>query len=508
MDIKQFFYGGKNRPGAHPRPNPKYDAPISTGELKGIFAICEDFQIREVHIGGNEKLTVTVCWLDGLVSGGDVAEDVVRPLTEKERLGDASSLRDCLDAILRGAVYSASVKDAGTLDDLVSLLVNGYCAIVFDSEKAAVCFESKNPNQRSIEQPTSEKSVKGAKDAFVEQIRTNTMLVRRKLRDPALKLKQTVVGRKSLTNVAVFYYDGVVQPAKVDELMKRLDAIDIDGLITAESLEEYIISSTASPFPQLMHTERPDRFAANILEGRVGVLVDGLPIGFMLPMSLAQLMRAPDDSSQHYIIVSALTLLRYFSLMLSMLLPAVFVAISMYHQEMIPTKMLLSMIQAKQEVPFGEIVEILGMLAALELLQEAGLRLPDSIGQTVSIIGALIVGQSAVEAKVLSPIAVIIVALAGIAGFTIPSQELSTAVRFFRLLTAIAAAIGGMYGLMAAIAMTIYHLSTISSFGLDYLSPISDRGLYSAIRAILRPPLRTRKFRDEALDTPDKRRQA
>ena len=213
----------------------------------------------------------------------------------------------------------------------------------------------------------------------------------------------------------------------------RSTAIDIDALLTAGDLEEYIVDSPRSPLPQLLHTERPDTFAMHLLDGRVGVLVDGLPVGFLLPADLAAFMRVPEDSATHFAVASMLTLLRWAALAISLLLPAAFVAISMYHQEMLPVKLLLSMTAAKQYVPFGAAAEVIAMLLAFELLQEAGLRLPDPVGQTASIIGALIVGQSAVEAKVVSPIAVIVVALAGICGYAMPSRDLGAAVRLGRL---------------------------------------------------------------------------
>lgn len=489
----------------HPRQEPKHPEPISAANVTEIFSDCSDFVLREVYIGGNKHFAAAVCFLDGLTDGGDIASDILRPLTDPARFDGAASLRACMELIERGAVYSGSMTAADSADQLCECLVNGFCAIIFDSAHRAICFEVRSANARGIEQPSAEKSVKGAKDSFVEVLRTNTTLVRRKLREPSLKIRQTILGRKSATNAAVFYYDGVADPARVDELMRRLNDIDIQGVLTTASLEEYIVSSPRSPFPQLLHTERPDVFAQSLLAGRIGVMVDGMPMGFLMPATFFRLLRVPDDDAQHYIIATALTLLRYIALILAVALPAFMVAVEMYHQEMIPTKLLISMIQAKQQVPFGAAVEVLSMLVAFELLQEAGLRLPDSVGQTVSIIGALIVGQSAVEASVISPVAVIIVALSGICGYTIPSSDLSTAVRLCRFLMVLCAIAAGMFGVMAGAVMLIYHLASLESFGVDYLSPVSDRGLLCAVHALIRPPMRQRKLRDPALNTPDRR---
>jgi len=334
----------------------------------------------------------------------------------------------------------------------------------------------------------------------------NTILVRRRLRLTQLKIEQTPVGRKSRTGVALLYVDGVADPALTARLRERIDAIDIDGLISAGYLEQYI-ADRSTPFPLLENTERPDKFSAQLLAGRVGVLVDGLPLGFLAPATLSRFMRVPEDAAQHYLISSVLAVLRYAALLISLLLPAFYVAVAMYHQEMIPTKLLMSVIGSKQEVPFSTAAEVMGMLVAFELIQEAGLRLPNAVGQTVSIIGALIVGQSAVEARVISPIAVIVVALAGIAGYTVPNQDLSSAVRLFRFLFVLAAIFLGMFGVMAGIVLLVWYLCSLESFGLAYLSPAADRIPGSRISLPARPPLYRQKLRDRALRTPDRRRQ-
>ena len=395
--IKLLFYRKNKGVRFHPLRQPKYTEAISFSVLSDIFDRCADFQYRSLLIGGRHA--VYACYLDGLVSGTAVSEDVLRPLTDSGALAEEPSPKACLEALRAGGVYNYEATEPQDMDELVALLTAGSCALVFDTLHRALCFETRSEVMRSVEQPSTEKSVKGAKDAFTERLRVNTGLVRRRLRDSALKLEQCVVGRKSRTAAAMLYYDGIADPDKVQLLRRRLDEIDIDGLTASGHLEEYIVDCARSPFPQLLYTERPDKFAINLLEGRVGLLVDGLPMGFLVPVTLPQLMKVPDDISQHFLVASALSLLRYFSFLLSAVLPALLVAIAMYHQEMIPTRLLLSVIEAKQRVPFSTALEVIGMLLSFELLQEAGLHLPNPIGDTVSIIGALIVGQSAVEAN-------------------------------------------------------------------------------------------------------------
>ena len=444
--------------------------------------------------------------MDGLVSAETISRDVLRPLTDAARLhaGDGDAL---MEQILRGAVWACGAQRCTEMDTLVKALLSGSCAVVFDGPGTAVTFEVRANNTRAVSQPTVEKTVKGGKDAFVEVLRTNTALVRRRLRDPALKLLQFTVGRKSGTPVAVMYLDGVANPDTLAELRRRLEAIDIDGLTAAGNLEQYLADSPDSPFPLFLHTERPDRFAAELLAGRIGILADGLPMGFLLPATLAKFMQVAEDRAQHFLVASGLTVLRWISALLSALFPAILVAVSMYHQEMIPTKLLLSMIEAKQNVPFSEAVEVLTMLVAFELLMEAGIRLPDPVGDTVSIIGALIVGQSAVEARVVSPITVIVVATSAICGFTLPSRDLGAALRLVRFGMVLLAVFLGLYGISVGLALLVWYLSSLESFGVAYTSPMAEGGFRAVLYGLLRPPLRVTKLREAALHTPDRRNQ-
>ncbi|MGN1002520.1 MAG: spore germination protein [Oscillospiraceae bacterium] len=502
-----FSKKNKDGGGPHPRPEVSYDLPLTAENVKTVFSACQDFQTRAVWPGGEKTRGITLCWLDGVVSGKDVSEDVLRPFTDRDRFTGQESAGECMELLLHGGVYSGSVQKRDTMDDVVGDIVAGYCVFVFDSLQAAVSFETKTDKSRSVSEPTVEKTLKGAKDAFVEPLRTNTSLVRRHLRTPELKMEQTVVGRRSATQVAILYVNGIANGQTVAEVKRRLDDIDIDGLTSSGCLEQYIVDCPGSPFPQLLHTERPDKFVMELLNGRVGLIADGLPVGFLLPATMTKFMKVAEDRSQNYLVASALTLLRWLSLLLSTLLPALFVAVAMYHQEMIPTKLLLSMIEAKQKVPFSVAVEILSMLVAFELLQEAGLRLPNSVGDTVSIIGALIVGQSAVEARVVSPVAVIIVATAGICGFTLPSRDLASALRLVRFALVLFAIFLGLFGIMLGLVLLVWHLCSIDSYGVAYTSPLSEGGLANILRALTRPPLKAVKFRESALRTGDKRNQ-
>ena len=478
------------------------DRPISSEAVRELFADCDDLIVRDIAVGGT-TVAVTLCWLDGTVSGGDAAEQIIRPLTDPARFGDVRTTADVAARLDAGAMYGSDLRAAATLGELVSAVAYGSCAVVLEG-KAFLC-QVRTDQRRTIQDPTVEKSVKGSKDAFVESLRVNTNLVRSRLRTPRLKLRQTVVGRKSRTDVAVLWIEGVAAPDLPRETLRRLDGLNIDGLILPDTLDSGLVDAPRSPFPQLLHTERPDKLAMALLDGRVGVIAEGMPVAFIAPATLPEFMKTNEDGSQHYIAASFMRLLRWGSFALTLLLPALYVAIAMYHAEMIPTKLLLSVIESKQSVPFSSTAEILGMLIAFELLQEAGLRLPDPVGQTVSIIGALIVGQSAVEARVISPIAVIVVALAGIAGYTMPSQDIGTALRLCRFALAGAAALAGLFGIVVGTALLLWHLCSLESFGRPYI-PTEGRGAAGSQGIFVRRPPWTDRFRDASTAGYDRRR--
>ncbi len=474
-------------------------------DLERIFEDCEDFSLRPIRLGGaSGRLMASLCCLDGLVSGEAVSGGVLRPVTEAERFGGVASPEEAAEKLWEGLAYFYAAKKRTTLEEVTEDLLFGCCALVLDG--VAVTFETKQPQSRGVEKADTEKSVKGARDSFTEIYRQNTALLRQRIRTGELKLSEVSLGRRTKTRAAVVYLRGLTNASVVSELKERLGEIDIDGALTAGSLEEYLLPRH-SVFPQLTVTERPDRFALDLLEGRAGLLVDGLPFGFLTQGTLAQQMKVTEDRSSHPLTASVLTLLRWAALFLSVLLPALYVVVTVYHQEMLPDKLLLSVIRSKQDVPFSTAAETLGMLLAFELLQEAGLRLPESVGQTVSIIGALIVGQSAVEAKVISPIVVIVVAVAGITGYTTPNQDLAAAARLCRFALVLLGLCLGIFGLVFGAILLTYYLCTLESFGTPYLAPFCDGTAGELLRALVRLPLPKLRERPAALRPEDVRNQ-
>lgn len=454
-------------------------------EIMERFDGAADFDARPLHIG---EQTIYLYAIDGLTSGGDISDFVVKPLLENP---EADSMAQLYSRALYQIVYNSVAIACTDADDVAQKLVNGFSVVLFPGA-GAIAFEDKTGEKRGPSAPEVENTVKGAKDAFTETVRTNTSLVRRHLRTPELRLQEHIVGRRSLTNITVVYVEGLTNPQYVAAINRRLSQIDVDGMLSPASVEEYLTGSRKTAFPLLQYTERTDKFCQGLLQGRVGILVDGLPLGYLSPVNLAALMDSPEDRGTDYLSASCIRVLRYVALMVSLILPALYVAMAVFHQQMLPTELLLSIIDSKQQVPFPTVAEVLGLLVAFELLQEAGVSLPQSIGQSISIIGGLVVGTAAVEAKLISPAALIVVAAAGICGFALPGRDFSDAVRLWRFALVVCAALAGAFGLTMGLLLLVGNLASIETLGVPYLSP------FSSVRGgdrLIRPRLATQKYR-------------
>ena len=490
----------------HPRKIPRFDGPLTPEALGEVFRDCVDFTRRPVALEGLGELTL--CYLGGMVRMERVSDYVLRPLAEDAQLRACGSMARAMARMEEGALYNLGVARRDTLDQAAADLVAGWCLLFFPGERAALSFFTGTEEKRSVSAPAGETVLKGARDGFVESVRTNTSIVRRHLKAPELRIKEQTVVRQSLTLVDVLYLEGITDPGLVEQLWDKLADMDVDGVFSTGGIEEYIVPAHRTPFPLVQYTERSDRFCAGLCEGRVGLLIDGIPLGYLTPSVLGNFLQAPQDKSNSWLLATALTLLRYGCMLLTLFLPALYVAMVTFHQEMIPTRLALSIIAAKQDVPFRSAFEVIVLLLAFEILQEAGLRLPQSIGQTVSIIGGLVVGSAAVEAKIISPAVLIVVAIAGIAGYTMPSQELAGALRLWRFLLAVLASAAGLFGAVMGAAALVVHLAGLESFGVPYLTPFAvSAGAQAREHVFLRRPLPQIKQRPAALRPRNRRKQ-
>ena len=468
-----------------------YTGKLSDENISHIFRDAADFMRRELRCGDH---TLYAYAIDGLIASAYASDYIFKPITQQLK---APTMVQLYERALDGMIYNNVAKPCEDLDAVALLLVNGFCVVLFP-EVGAIAFEVRTPDKRGTSAPEVENTVKGAKDAFVETIRSNTSYVRRHLRSPDLRLWETQVGKRTLTNVSVIWLDGITNPTLVEKMKERLQTIDIEGLQTPSSVEEYVTGSRATAFPLLQYTERSDRFCQGILEGRVGLLVDGLPLGYLAPVDLMYLMESPEDQGRDFIGASAIRVLRYLALFASLFVPGLYIALAAFHQALIPLPLLMTIIESKQAVPFSTTAEVLGLLIAFELLQESGIHLPQAIGQSVSVVGGIVVGSAAVEAGILSPLPLIAVSIAGICGFVLPNRDLANGVRLWRFGIALLSAVAGLYGTLAGAVILMIHLSTLKSLGVPYLARTGR---------ILRPRLKKQKFRAARLNPLDRRNQ-
>ena len=475
----------KPRQGPHPLPEPRWSQPLSADGLQAVYRENGDFRRRIVWAGGRE---LTLCYIEGLVRLERVSDYVLRPLAQDGRLvgADGAELPDLLQ---KSVLYNVVTQACQSMDKLAADLTMGWCVLFLPGGQALELFVGAE-DRRSVSEPNNEPVAKGARDSFVENLRANTAMVRRRVRVPELRMREYTVGRQSLTPVDVLWMEGIADPDTVERVKTCIDGMNIDGIRTTGDLEEYLSDRADTPFPQTFATQRPDRFCGGLLAGRVGVLCEGQSVGWLLPGTIDCFFGAMQDRTGGWMMATALRLLRYVCMFITLLLPGLYVALVTFQPEVIPVKLAQSIVRAKQEVPFSTLFEVLIMLLAFEVLQEAGLRLPGPVGQTVSILGGLVVGSAAVEAKIVSPAVLIAVAIAGIAGYTVPAQDFANALRLWRFLLTLAAGVGGLAGLVLACAVLLRHLSGLESFGVPYLTPfVTGEG------GVVRRPLPFDRFR-------------
>ncbi|NOU93842.1 spore germination protein [Paenibacillus sp. LMG 31456] len=441
-------------------------------EVKQALGKSGDLIIREFTFDPDFRFSAAVVYIDGLTDQKSIQQFILEPLMlyDLSRYWAAGEQGELLDIIHKEILLIGDIKTAGSYKQLYEFILSGNVLLLVDGISSALSLGLSKSEHRSITEPTNEVVIRGPKEAFTENIRTNTSLIRKRLRNPNLRIEERTIGIDTQTKLALVYVEGIIQDEVLEEVRARLDGIHLDKVLDSSYVEEFLEEKHYSPFPRVFNTERPDVVAATLLEGRFAIIVDGTPFVLTAPSLFMEYFQSSDDYYQRWNIATLIRVLRYTGLFIALLGPSLYIAITTYQHEMLPAELLFSLASQREGVPFPAFIEAFLMEVSFEILREAGLRMPRGIGQTVSIVGTLVIGQSAVEAGIVSGAMVVVVAITAISSFIIPSYTFSSSVRMLRFSFMFLSASFGLYGIMVGLFALVLHLSSLSSFGVPYMS--------------------------------------
>ncbi len=420
------------------------------------------------------SLSLAFIYIDGLVNSETINRNLLQPLMETFTLKSDSITTEAAFSLIKDQMLPVGgVKEGLTVESLLGLLFEGYTLILFDGIQKALAADTAGWEKRSINEPTSQGVIRGPKEGFTESLRTGTSMLRRRLKTSDLRIEEYKIGQRTQTGVALVYLDGLASESVLAEIRRRLNSINTDSILESNYIEEFIQDGGLTPFPTIQNTERPDAIAGGILEGQVGIIIDGTPFALLAPSTFFNFFQSSEDYYQRYDISSFLRMIRYSAFFVSMLLPALYIAVTTFHQEMLPTTLLISLAAQREGVPLPALAEALLMELTFDVLREAGVRMPRTIGPAISIVGALVLGQAAVQAGLVSAAMVIVVSFTAISNFVIPSLAIANSIRLIRFVMMLIAATLGLFGIMSFLIVLLIHMAGLRSFGVPYLSPVA-----------------------------------
>lgn len=432
-----------------------------------------DIVIREFSLALDPPAKGALIFIEGLTDRTVINQNILQPLMLLANISPDAVNNQTIETIYNYLLPTNQAEKKCKLEEIVQAILTGTGVLLVDGASAGLVIEIKGWEHRTVAPPITEQVVRGPQEAFTELLRTNTALIRRRIRTPKLIMEGLKIGEVSKTDVVIAYIADLANPVLIEEVRARINSIKIDYLPDSGYLEHYMEDNPYGIFPETLSTERPDRVTAFLSEGHVAILVDGSPFAIVAPITFTAFIHSPEDYYLKWPFGTLLRLVRLLGIFFALFLPSIYIAITNYHQEMIPTSLLLAIAASREFVPFPVFVEVVLMELALELIREAGIRIPSAIGPTIGIVGALILGQAAVQAGIISPLLVIVVALTALGSFTIPNFTASFSLRLFRFPLTILGAVLGFEGVAAGTILLVMHLASLKSFGVPYMSPIA-----------------------------------
>lgn len=472
-----------------------------------LLGMNDDFTRRRFLVFG--RYPAAMFYFSNMVDQSIVNSEILKPfMYTPPHLEGKSIAHEHLPEVL---LHETLFHSEGTIVDKLHLaiegLLRGQTVVAIDGFDRMFLIGTRNIEKRSIEQPATEQVIRGPREGFIELLGTNIALLRYRLQSADFRVYTMEIGSRTKSKVAICYMNDLTNPDLVREVDKRLRNIEIDAILDSGYLEQFIEDSHLSPFPQVQYTERPDKIVANLLEGRVAIMVDGSPLALVVPTVFGQFYQTVEDYTERFLLMSAIRLARLVALLFSLVFPSLYVAIISFNPELIPTEFAVAVAGGRAGVPFPAIIEVLVIEVSMEVLREATIRLPQQVGGALSIVGVLVIGQAAVAAGFASPITVVIIALTTIGSFATPAYNAALALRLLRFPLIVMAGIFGLYGVMIGLILIMNHLLSLKSFGVPYLSPLVPGNLKSMKDLIIRAPLWSMKDRPVAMQTQDKQRE-
>ena len=479
--------------------------------MKEVYSIPKngDLILREFDIIVKKKsIPAFIIFYDGMIDRQIINNFILTPLMLLSNLDIKDDPKIIVDYIKKHILPQNQLKEAKKYIEVIDEINFGGCGIFIDGVDIAFAADVKGWEHRGVERPNSEQILRGPQEGFTEVVRINTALVRKIMKDENLIVEDVIVGKRSKTPCSMLYIKNLTNKSLIEEMRRRLENIQIDYLIDSGELEQLLEESSLSPVPQLMATERPDIVAGHIADGKVGVIVHGSPFVLLAPVTLVDLLQSPEDNYVRLPYAHLLRFIRFLGILLSLLLPGLFIAITNFHQEMIPTDLVYAIEASREQVPFPSLIELLLMEIMFELIREAGIRIPGPIGPTLGIIGALILGQAAVEASIVSPILIIIVAITGIGSFAIPNFALGLSFRVLRFGYILLGAIAGFLGITLGLFIQGIIFVNSKSFGVPIAMPTGPKTSASfSSNKLIRLPIWKQERRADYLNTIDENKQ-
>jgi len=451
--------------------------------FKQIFKKDSTLRFKQIKVRKKENLDCVLVYLDGMVDSMQLNEGITEPLITVESQNECTSKAEYIEKQL---LFARDVKRKTVVGDMVQGIMYGEVLMLIDTSLEALMIDAKGFKTRGISEPQDERVLQGPREGFEEAALLNLAMIRRKLQTPDLCSEMLRVGRRSGTMVYICYLGSLADTAKVTQLKKRIEKIDIDGILDSNYIAENVRDHKHSLFKTCGSTERPDVVVAKLLEGRIAVVVDGTPMVLTFPYLFSENFQSDEDYYQNFLIASVGRFLRYISFFLAISIPAIFIAISSFHRELLPTGLAISVAALRGGVPFAPLTECLIMIFVFEILKETGVRMPQSLGHALSIVGGLVVGQAAVDARIISTPMLIVIALSGIAGLMIP--RLKSAVFYLRLGFVFAAALFGLFGYLVVVTVTVMHIISLDSLGVDYTVSLRRSNFQSLKDTLWRSP--------------------